>query len=111
VIKPLVETFSPPGSGMGSDESGNYVIKISYFSARNNGYTFVHPLATLRFMPIKTKDAGLRLRVEKELRQEFIETCRASGKPAAQVLREFMRDFVTRERVMIQRPLFEEGQR
>lgn len=60
-------------------------------------------------MPLRIKDAGLRLRVEKELRQEFIEACRATGKPAAQVLREFMRDFVTRERVMAQRPLFEEG--
>jgi hypothetical protein len=62
-------------------------------------------------MTLKTKDAGLRLRVEKELRQEFVEACRATGKPAAQVLREFMRDFVTRERVMLQRPLFEEGGR
>jgi len=60
-------------------------------------------------MTLKTKDAGLRLRVEKELRQEFVDACRATGKPAAQVLREFMRDFVTRERVMLQRPLFEEG--
>ena len=62
-------------------------------------------------MPIKIKDAGLRLRVEKELRQEFVEACRATGKPAAQVLREFMRDFVTRERVMVQRRLFEEDRR
>jgi hypothetical protein len=60
-------------------------------------------------MPIKTKDAGLRLRVEKELRQDFVEACRAAGKPAAQVLREFMRDFVTRERVMAQQTLFEDG--
>lgn len=59
-------------------------------------------------MTLKTKDAGLRLRVEKELRQEFVEACRATGKPAAQVLREFMRDFVARERVMAQRPLFDE---
>ena len=73
-----------------------------------NGYTFVYPLATLRLMSLKTKDAGLRLRVEKELRQDFVEACRASGKPAAQVLREFMRDFVARERVMVQRPLFDE---
>jgi hypothetical protein len=61
-------------------------------------------------MTVKTKDAGLRLRVEKELRQEFVDACRASGKPAAQVLREFMRDFVARERVMLQRPLFGEDQ-
>ena len=62
-------------------------------------------------MAIKIKDAGLRLRVEKELRQEFVDACRAAGKPAAQVLREFMRDFVSRERVMIQHALFEEGRR
>ena len=60
-------------------------------------------------MAIRTKDAGLRLRVEKELRQEFVDVCRATGKPAAQVLREFMRDFVSRERVTIQRSLFEES--
>lgn len=59
-------------------------------------------------MALKTKDAGLRLRVEKELRQEFVEACRASGKPAAQVLREFMRDFVAREREMVQGTLFDE---
>jgi hypothetical protein len=58
---------------------------------------------------LKTKDAGLRLRVEKELRQEFVEVCRATGKPAAQVLREFMRDFGARERAMSQRPLFDEA--
>jgi hypothetical protein len=62
-------------------------------------------------MGILVKDVGLRLRVEKELRQEFVDACRASGKPAAQVLREFMRDFVTRERLMMQRPLFEENRR
>lgn len=68
----------------------------------------MYPLGTLSSMAIKTKDVGLRLRVEKELRQEFVEACRAAGKPAAQVLREFMREFVARERAMVQRPLFEE---
>lgn len=59
-------------------------------------------------MGIIVKDVGLRLRVEKELRQEFVEACRATGKPAAQVLREFMREYVSRERIMMQRPLFED---
>jgi hypothetical protein len=58
-------------------------------------------------MPVKTKDAGLRLRVEKELRQEFVEACRSTGKPAAQVIREFMREFVARERATAQGSLFE----
>lgn len=60
-------------------------------------------------MALKIKDAGLRLRVEKELRQEFVEACRSTGKPAAQVLREFMRDFVARERVHVQHSLFEQS--
>jgi hypothetical protein len=60
-------------------------------------------------MALRTKDAGLRLRVEKELRQEFVEACRASGKPAAQVLRDFMREFVIRERVATQGTLFGEA--
>jgi hypothetical protein len=58
-------------------------------------------------MTIKTKDAGLRLRVERELRQEFVEACRTEGHSAAQVLREFMRTYVSRNRPMPQRELFE----
>jgi hypothetical protein len=75
---------------------------------------WVHDCVSIGYtagMAIIVKDVGLRLRVEKDLRQEFVEACRASGKPAAQVLREFMRDFVSRERVMMQRPLFEENRR
>jgi uncharacterized protein involved in exopolysaccharide biosynthesis len=62
-------------------------------------------------MPLKIKDAGLRLRVERDLRHEFIETCRAEGKAAAQVLREYMRDYVTRNRAASQHELdlFEKG--
>ena len=40
------------------------------------------------------KDVGLRIRVQRDLREEFLEICRAQDKPAAQVLREFMRDYV-----------------
>lgn len=42
------------------------------------------------------KDAGLRIRVQRELRESFIEACKAQDKPAAQVLREFMRDYVAK---------------
>lgn len=41
------------------------------------------------------KDAGVRIRVEKGLRDEFLETCRHQDTPAAQVLRQFMREYVT----------------
>lgn len=42
----------------------------------------------------RMKDAGLRIRVQRELRESFVEACKAQDKPAAQVLREFMRDYV-----------------
>lgn len=43
-------------------------------------------------MPMK--DVGLRIRVQRDLRDKFIEACRRQDVPAAQVLREFMRGFV-----------------
>jgi hypothetical protein len=43
-----------------------------------------------------TKDSGLRIRVQRDLRDSFLEVCRAQDKPAAQVIREFMRDYVAR---------------
>lgn len=58
------------------------------------GYTNVYPLGTL--LSMKTKDAGLRIRVDRELREAFVAVCRAQDKPAAQVLREFMREYVER---------------
>ena len=50
----------------------------------------VYPLGTLLAM----KDSGLRIRVEKELRQKFLDICRKQDRPAAQVLREFMREYI-----------------
>lgn len=40
------------------------------------------------------KDVGMRIRVEPELRKQFISLCHEYNVPAAQVLRSFMRDFV-----------------
>lgn len=42
------------------------------------------------------KDAGLRIRVERILRDRFLKACRAEDRPAAQVLREFMRTYADR---------------
>jgi len=42
------------------------------------------------------KDVGLRIRVQRDLREQFLEVCRAQDKPAAQVLREFMREYVAK---------------
>lgn len=40
------------------------------------------------------KDAGMRIRVEQDLREEFISVCQTQHTPAAQVLRQFMRGYV-----------------
>jgi hypothetical protein len=57
-------------------------------------------------MAMRTKDAGLRLRIERELRDEFVDVCRRNGRPAAQVLRDFMREFVAKNRAAQQQQLF-----
>jgi hypothetical protein len=40
------------------------------------------------------KDAGMRIRVEPELREAFVSACREQDLPAAQVLRGFMKEYV-----------------
>ena len=40
------------------------------------------------------KDSGLRIRVQRDLREKFLKICRAQDKPAAQVIREFMRTYI-----------------
>lgn len=40
------------------------------------------------------KDAGMRIRVELDLRDEFTEACKKRHVPAAQVIRHLMRDYV-----------------
>ncbi|UJB63268.1 plasmid-related protein [Acidovorax sp. YS12] len=42
-------------------------------------------------MPLK--DSGMRIRVEKDLREAFIRACRSQDRAAADVLRDFMRAF------------------
>jgi len=58
-------------------------------------YTEVYPLATL--MPMK--DVGLRIRIDHKLREQFLEACKAEDKSAAQVIREFMRNYVEQRAV------------
>lgn len=40
------------------------------------------------------KDSALRIRIQRDLHDRFLKVCRSQDKPAAQVLREFMRDYV-----------------
>jgi predicted DNA-binding protein len=54
-----------------------------------------------------TKSAALRIRIEPELHQQFIEVCRSEDKPAAQVLREFMREYIREHHTAAQTDLFQ----
>ena len=69
-------------------------------SRSSNGSFFsinVHPLATLADM----KDTGLRIRVQRDLRDRFVRVCQTQDKPAAQVLREYMRTYVDEHKELL----------
>lgn len=92
---------NPPAAGFGSREPGPAIAGRVV-----QGYTIVYPWDTLQVMALVTKDAGLRLRVEKALRQQFVDACRADGRTAAEVMREFMRTYVAERRMSAQADLF-----
>lgn len=43
------------------------------------------------------KDFAFKIRIDEELRRAFVEACREQDRPAAQVVREFMRRYVAGE--------------
>lgn len=45
-----------------------------------------------------SKEAVFTMKLEPELRTEFMAAAKASHRPASQILRELMRDFVQRQR-------------
>jgi len=55
------------------------------------------------------KTAALRIRIEPELHQQFIKTCKAQDIKASEVLRAFMRRYVDQHAVGQQAQLFQEG--
>ena len=55
------------------------------------------------------KNVAFKIRIEEELRREFVEVCRAEDMTAAQVVRSFMHDYLERHRQMKQQNLFDSG--
>lgn len=45
------------------------------------------------------KDSGMRIRVEKDLRDAFVQTCRAHNRAASDVLRDFMRTYMEKHQL------------
>ena len=54
------------------------------------------------------KESGLRIRVENDLREAFLTTCKRADLTAAQVLRAFMRSYVEQRGGGLQPDLFQE---
>ena len=52
------------------------------------------------------KSSNYRIRVEPDLHQEFLDACKSEDRPAAQVIREFMRAYVEKSHSMKQADLF-----
>jgi hypothetical protein len=52
------------------------------------------------------KTAALRIRIEPKLHKKFLDTCKAHDIPASQVLREFMRQYVSNHEPTAQLDLF-----
>lgn len=52
------------------------------------------------------KSANYRIRVEPALHQEFLDACKSEDRPAAQVIREFMKSYVNQHRTTQQADLF-----
>lgn len=55
---------------------------------------------------MSSKDVGIRIRVERELREAFQGACLAENRQASDVLREFMRLFADRHSGGLQASLF-----
>lgn len=75
---------------------------ILYFMATQMCIHWVHCRA------MSKKDVGLRIRVDRELRNEFLDICRTLDRPASQILREFMRTYIDEYRESQQGVLFKE---
>ena len=56
------------------------------------------------------KDVAFKIRIEEDLRRAFVDVCRDEDRPAAQVVREFMREYVQKKDLKIQQSLFDENE-
>ena len=45
---------------------------------------------------MSNKDSGMRIRIEREARDAFVQACQSQGLVAAEVLRDFMRGFAAK---------------
>lgn len=94
VVKPSLGAAAGSLVTLG-ESSHQREIRLSKVGCSGSSPEFALPkCASIGYTEIIMKDSGFRIRVQRELREQFLAACKAQDKPAAQVLREFMRDFV-----------------
>lgn len=94
VLKPSLGAAAGSPAALG-ESSHQREIQLSKVACSGASAEFALPkCASIGYTEITMKDSGFRIRVQRELREQFLAACKAQDKPAAQVLREFMRDFV-----------------
>jgi antitoxin component of RelBE/YafQ-DinJ toxin-antitoxin module len=54
------------------------------------------------------KESGIRIRVDADVKQNFIDACKSNDVTVSQVLRAFMRDYIELNKNPIQKKLFDE---
>ncbi len=57
------------------------------------------------------KTAALRIRIEPKLHKKFLDTCKERDLPASQVLREFMKHYVSAHETTPQLDFFQQAKR
>lgn len=56
------------------------------------------------------KNVAFKIRIEEELRREFVDTCNSDDLTAAQVVRRFMRSYIERHKASLQGKLFQSNE-
>ena len=96
----LAATEFPPGHEWGQLRRP----RLNILAGREMGLTIHLCIHWLHYFGMTEKNAGLRIRVEQDLRQRFVRLCRSQDRPAAQVLRDFMRRYIAEHEIASESP-------
>lgn len=77
---------------------GTSLRSSTYFCATVGYISWIHIRVSMCYRAdMMIKDSGMRIRVEKDLRDAFVQACRAQDRAASDVLRDFMRAFTEKQ--------------
>jgi hypothetical protein len=104
--EPADERADPRQTHLASTASSQPLSRRPLSLIQAGGF-WIHTRVSTGYDPsMAMKDAGIRIRVERELRDAFRSACAAENRDASEVLREFMRSFSEQRRAGKQASLF-----